>query len=128
MRFDNVPVPQAPLPPQTAITQDDPFALHAPAERAQGFQPLQYNNLPQDLAQRYAALPPLQPLLPVCIFSCYFAAVMYLSFQISLASSIICLPILHSNMQLYLLSSLFVEEEGEEEGVLLHLQYVEFLN
>jgi hypothetical protein len=46
---------------------------------------------------------------------------MYLSFQISLASSIICLPILHSNMQLYLLSSLFVEEEGEEEGVLLHL-------
>jgi hypothetical protein len=31
-------------------------------------------------------------------------------------------------MQLYLLSSLFVEEEGEEEGVLLHLQYVEFLN
>jgi hypothetical protein len=33
-------------------------------------------------------------------------------------------------MQLYLLSSLFVEEEGEEEGAicLLHLQYVEFLN
>jgi hypothetical protein len=31
-------------------------------------------------------------------------------------------------MQLYLLSSLFVEEEGEEEEVLLHLQYVEFLN
>jgi hypothetical protein len=49
---------------------------------------------------------------------------------ISLASSIICLLTLHSNMQLYLLSSLFVEGEGEEEGVIClpHLQYVKFLN
>ena len=53
LRFNNIPVPQ--LPPQNAFPQpDDPFA--PPAINAH-----QYHHLPADLAQRLAALPPLQP-------------------------------------------------------------------
>jgi hypothetical protein len=44
----------------------------------------------------------------------------------SLSSIIICLKILHKDMQLYLLFSLCVKEERKEDIYLLYLQYVSF--
>ena len=55
MQFINVPVPyDAPVPHLPPPQADDPFAQ--PAINAH-----QYHHLPADLAQRLAALPPLQP-------------------------------------------------------------------
>ena len=48
LRFNNVPMPQVPLPPPNAIPLDDPFAQPAPVH----FNEQQYHHLPADLAQR----------------------------------------------------------------------------
>src|SRR5271168_352284 len=47
LQFNNVPVPQAPPPPQDAIPPDDPFAQPAPVH----FNGHQYHHLPPELAQ-----------------------------------------------------------------------------
>src|SRR5277367_2365190 len=45
--FNNVPIPQAPLPPQDVIPPDDPFAQPAPVH----FNGHQFHHLPPELAQ-----------------------------------------------------------------------------